>query len=199
MAGDPDPRLERQLDYLMAIEPLKRVERRSPVLETDRRENSAEHSWHVALAAWLLAEHADEPVDAAKVMLMMLLHDLGEVDAGDVFVYDADARARHHEQERAGIQRLASFLPDDQAAAMQALWDEFEDGDTPEARFARALDRLQPMLLNYASEGAAWKEHGIREEQVVAVNSVIAEGSATLWARARRLISDAVAKGFIRD
>ncbi len=199
MAGDPDPRLERQLDYLMAIEPLKRVERRSPVLETDRRENSAEHSWHVALAAWLLAEHADEPVDAAKVMLMMLLHDLGEVDAGDVFVYDADARAQHHEQERAGIERLASFLPDDQAAAMQALWDQFEDGDTPEARFARALDRLQPMLLNYASEGAAWKEHGIREEQVVAVNSVIAEGSATLWARARRLISDAVAKGFIRD
>lgn len=191
-------RLDQQLEFILATEPLRTVFRQSPVLNTDRKENSAEHSWHVGLMAWLLAEHANEPVDASKVMAMMLLHDLGEVDAGDVFVYDEEARANHHEQERAGMERLAALLPDDQGEKVLALWEEFEDGASAEARFARSLDRLQPMLLNYHSGGGPWQEHDIREHQVVSVNAAIAEGSETLWARAKRLLADAVDKGFLK-
>lgn len=199
MSDTADRRLERQLAFAMACEPLKTVTRHSPVLRAGRPENSAEHSWHVALMAWLLAEHADEPVDVGKVIAMMLLHDLGEVDAGDVFVYDAEKRAAHHAEERAGIERLAALLPDDQGHAVRDLWEEFEAGETAEARFARALDRLQPLVLNYHSEGEVWRAHDIREARVVEINSAIAGGSSTLWARAKRLIADAVNKGFLKS
>ena len=198
MTDNFDERLERQLAFMMACEPLKTVLRRSPVLKAGRKENSAEHSWHVALMAWFLAEHADEPVDVGKVIVMMLVHDLGEVDAGDVFVYDKALRDAHHAAERAGVERLATLLPDDQGGAMLELWEEFEAGETSEARYARALDRLQPMLLNYHSEGEAWREHDIHEPQVVEINSAIADGSERLWSRAKKLISDAVKQGFLK-
>ncbi len=191
-------RLEQQLDFILATEALRTVFRQSPVLNTGRKENSAEHSWHVALMAWLLAEHANEPVDASKVMVMILLHDLGEIDAGDVFAYDEAAREAHHEQEQACIVRLAALLPDDQGEKLLALWEEFEEAETSEARFARSLDALQPMLLNYHSEGGTWREHDVYEAKVTAVKSPIAEGSETLWSRAKRLIADAVDKGFLK-
>lgn len=198
MTGMAAERLEKQLDFMMAVEPLKRVERRSPVIDAGRRENSAEHSWHVALFAWLTAEHANAPVDPAKVIAMLLLHDIGEVDAGDVMIYDTAARAAHEDAERQGVERLAALLPDDQRDRVLALWEEFEAGESTEARFAKAMDRLQPMLLNYRSQGASWAEHGIRADQVRTANAPIERGSTTLWARARRLIDDAVAKGFLK-
>lgn len=198
MAETAAERLEKQLDFLMAVEPLRRVERRSPVIDAGRKENSGEHSWHVALLAWLTAEHANEPVDAAKVIAMLLLHDIGEVEAGDVMIYDTEARAAHEAEERAAVQRLAARLPDDQRDKVLALWEEFEAAETPEARFAKAMDRLQPMLLNYYSRGEAWAENGIREHQVRTVNSPIQQGSETLWRRAKQLIADAVAEGFLK-
>ena len=198
MTDTAEARLEQQLDFLMAVEPLRRVERRSPVIGAGRKENSGEHSWHVALLAWLTAEHANEPIDTAKVIAMLLLHDIGEVEVGDVMIYDTEARAAHEEAERAAVRRLAATLPDDQRRRVIDLWEEFEAAETPEARFAKAMDRLQPMLLNYHSGGAAWTENGIRAAQVTQVNAVIARGSETLWTRAKRLIGDAVTKGFLK-
>lgn len=199
MPETAEARLEQQLDFLMAVEPLRRVERKSPVIDAGRKENSGEHSWHVALLAWLTAEHANEPVDKAKVIAMLLLHDIGEVEVGDVMIYDTEARAAHEEAERAAVNRLAAILPDDQRDRVVDLWEEFEAAETPEAKFAKAMDRLQPMLLNYHSGGEAWAENGIREHQVREVNAPIAWGSETLWSRAKQLIADAVERGFLRS
>ncbi|MBI2300863.1 MAG: HD domain-containing protein [Armatimonadetes bacterium] len=192
-------RLEQQVAFLVEIDRLKGVLRQTLITGSERRENSAEHSWQFALAALLLAEHANEPVDALKAARMALVHDLVEIDAGDTFVYDTAARVQQAEREQAAADRIFALLPADQAAELRALWDEFEAGATPEARYAKALDRLLPVLLNYHSRGHAWRAHGVTADRVRAVNSRMAEGSAALWDYASALIDRAVADGYLHE
>ena len=190
-----DERLERQIGFILEIDRLKGVLRQSYLVGADRRENSAEHSWHLAMMAVVLAEHANEPVDVAKVVGMLLVHDLVEVDAGDTYVYDAGAVAGQAERERRAADRVFGLLPGDQGSELRGLWEEFEAAATPEARFARALDRLMPVLHNVHTGGRSWREHGITAEQVIGRNGRIADGSRELWDYALGLIVSAFANG----
>jgi putative hydrolase of HD superfamily len=199
-ANDPE-RLSRQIAFILEIDRLKHVLRRSLTgsAAERRRENSAEHSWHLALMAVLLAEHADQAIDASRVVKMALVHDLVEIDAGDTYCYDDRAAMDKEARERCAAERIFALLPEDQAAKMRCLWDEFEARQTPEARFANAIDRLQPVMLNYYSQGQAWRENGVTSDRVVARNRPIEEGSAALWKFARGLIEDAVKKGYLQE
>lgn len=191
-------RLEQQLAFIVELDRLKLVERQSLVTDGSRRENSAEHSWHLAMVALVLAEHAGPDVDVGRAIRMCLVHDIVEIDAGDVIVYaDAATRAEQHRREQAAADRLFSLLPDDQGPELRALWEEFEARATPTARFAGAVDRLQPMLLNLAVGGGPWREHGITAERVLAVNAVIGDGSPELWEHAQALVQAAVADGVL--
>lgn len=190
-------RLRAQIGFLVEADRLKGVVRRNPAAGGARWENSAEHSWHVALMALVLAEHANAPVDRLRVLSMLLVHDLVEIDAGDTFAYDATATATQEERETRAADRIFALLPPDQAAGLRALWDEFQAQATPEARFAAAVDRLAPLLLNYHSGGKGWQEHGVVQEQVLASNRPISGGAATLWTLAQELIADAVGQGFL--
>lgn len=196
---DPS-RLEQQLNFVKEIDKLKRVQRKSFVSGSRRLENSAEHSWHVAMMAWVLSEHAAPPgVALDRVLKMLLVHDLVEIDAGDTLLYaEADMQRAQRERELAAAERLFSLLPEGQGAPMRALWDEFEARETPDAKFAAAIDRLQPLLLNFMAEGAAWRRHGITAPEVYEKNRHIAEGSPELWATAQQLIEEAVRRGYLR-
>lgn len=193
----PEQRLEAQLRFILELDRLKGVLRQSWLLDGTRRENSAEHSWHVAMMALVLAEHANAPVDPARVATMLLLHDMVEIDAGDTFAYDAAAHADKAEREAAAAGRLFGLLPADTAAGLRGLWEEFEAAQSMDARFAHALDRLMPMLHNVHTAGRAWQAHGVTADRVLARNVTIAEGSETLWAYARGLIDQAVARGYL--
>jgi putative hydrolase of HD superfamily len=191
-------RLDQQLRFITEIDRLKAVLRQTMLTVPARRENSAEHSWHLAMMAMTLAEHAPPGTDISRVTAMVLLHDLVEIDAGDLFVYaDADQHARQEQAERAAADRIFALLPPDQAAAFRGLWDEFEERQTPEARFARALDRLQPMLANLRAGGGTWAEHGITADQVLAKVRLIEDGSASLGRYATNLVTRAVAEGLL--
>jgi putative hydrolase of HD superfamily len=191
-------RLQQQLAFILELDKLKDVLRQSYLLNSGRRENSAEHSWHVGMMAFVLAEHANEPVDAAKVAKMMLIHDIVEIDAGDAYIYDEHALAKKSALEQKAAERLFGLLPPEQSAEFRQLWQAYEDGDTPEARFGAALDRLMPLMHNFYTQGRSWQEHGIREAQVLARNNTIADGSAALWETAQKLIAEAVDKGWLK-
>ncbi len=188
--ADAADRLERQIDFLLEADRLKQVLRMTRVTDGSRRENTAEHSWHLALFAVVLAEHADEPIDVAKVIRMALLHDLVEIDAGDTFAYDEAGYETKAERELAAADRLFGLLPPVQDLALREIWDEFEAGLSAESRFAHALDRLQPVLLNHHRGGGPWMEHGISKERVLARNRPISAGSEALWSLAQRRIDD---------
>ena len=188
-------RLSSQLRFIVEVDELKHVLRQTLLPRDHRRENDAEHSWHLALMAVILQEHAAVEVDITRVLTMHLIHDLVEIHAGDTFAYDEAGHEDKEKRERAAADRIFVLLPDDQGQEMRALWDEFEERVTPESRYAAALDRLQPLLLNYHTDGAAWVKHGIRHEQVVERNAHISEGAPGLWDFARRLIDDALTEG----
>ncbi len=192
-----DDRMARQIAFMVEMDKLKRILRRTRLVGGDRRETSAEHSWHIAVMAPILAEYSPVPIDVAKVVRMMLAHDIVEIDAGDTFVYDVAANADKEEREQKAADRLFGMLPADQAAEMRALWDEFEARETPEARFAAALDRLQPLLNNYHNEGGAWQQHGIRYEQVIERNRHMAAGAPALWEFTKRFIDESAEKGWL--
>ena len=192
-------RIERQLSFILEIDKLKRVLRRTLVADGSRQENSAEHSWHLALMAVLLAEHAPEGADVERVVRMVLVHDLVEIDQGDTFCYDADAMVGKEERERLCAERVFGLLPPEQGAELRALWDEFEEGRTPEARFANALDRLQPLLQNLETEGGTWRLYGVRLDQVRARMAPILEGAPALWPVVERGVERARAEGWIAD
>ncbi len=194
-----DERLSAQLAFLLEADRLKQIERQSLITGSRRRENTAEHSWHLALFALVLAEHADEDIDLARVVAMVVLHDLVEIDAGDTYAYDDAGYATKADREQQAADRLFGLLPPDQATCLRGLWEEYEAAGTPDARFANALDRLQPVLLNHATDGETWSAHGVTADRVRARNSVIAQGSAGLWAAALARIDDAVAKGWISE
>ncbi len=190
-------RLERQVQFLLEIDKLKRVVRRSYVCGGERRENAAEHSWHTALMVLLLAEYSDSPIDPVRAAKMMLIHDLVEIDAGDTFIYDSNASVKQQVRERQAADRIFSMLPDDQAREFRDLWEEFEDSHTAEARFAKAVDRLMPLLHNYNCQGKTWREHGIEKSRVLEVNQRIGAASTTLWEYARELIENSSDAGFL--
>lgn len=195
-----EDRLERQIRFIIEIDKLKRVFRQTWLLDQSRRENDAEHSWHFAVMSVLLLEYAGDPsLDLLRVLKMVLVHDLVEIDAGDTFAYD-DARNRDKEaRERKAADRIFGILPADLAAEIRRLWEEFEARDTPEARYAAALDRLQPLLHNYYTQGRTWREHGVTCEQVLRRNRHMADGAPTLWRFAEGLIRDAVQKGYLAE
>lgn len=190
-------RLARQIHFILEIDRLKSVLRRSYLIGADRLENSAEHSWHLAMLAIVLAEHANESIDLLTVLKMVLIHDLVEIDAGDTYPYDPEAVAGQAEREHRAADRLFALLPADQAADLHALWHQFDRRETPEARFAAALDRLMPLLHNYHTAGRAWLEHGVTRAQVLERNRHSGEGSTVLWAFAAELIEEAVGLGYL--
>ena len=184
--------------FVAEVDKLKNVLRQTMLAGPGRRENSAEHSWHLAVMAMALGEHAPSGTDVGRVIAMVLVHDLVEIDAGDLFLYADDAQqARQEEAERAAADRIFALLPPDQAASLHALWDEFEDRQTREARFARSLDRLQPMLANLEANGGTWLEHGITADRVLAKVRLIEEGSESLGRYARELVARAVQAGLL--
>ncbi len=181
--------LERQLSFLREIDELKSVVRMTPLINQSRRENSAEHSWHLAMYALVLSEHAAAPVDVARVVKMLLIHDIVEIDAGDVPFHDPQARAGQAELEQQAAERIFSLLPDAQAAEFRSLWSEFEAAESDDARFAKALDRFQPLLHNAATGGGSWVECQVTEEQAMArYRPPIERGAPALWAESARLI-----------
>jgi putative hydrolase of HD superfamily len=190
-------RIAHQLEFILEIDRLKGIERRSWLLHSERRENSAEHSWHLAVMAMVLAEHAAEPVDLLRVIEMVLVHDLVEIDAGDTFRYDTVGEASRVERETRAADRLFALLPPDQGERLRSRWEEFEARRTPEARFAAALDRLMPMLHNLHGNGRSWRENGVTADRVLAVNAVMGEGAPSLWQVARALVERAVAEGVL--
>jgi putative hydrolase of HD superfamily len=192
-------RFERQIQFILEIDKLKTVLRRTYLIHEDRSENTAEHSWHLAIMAILLAEHANEPVNVPRVVKMVLIHDIVEIDAGDTYFYDTTAALDKSQREQAAADRLFGILPPDQGNELRELWEEFEACETADARFALALDRFMPQLHNYHTHGRSWTEHGITAERVLERNASMAEGSARLWECARSLLDDAVAKGFLQS
>lgn len=191
------PRLAAQLAFLTEIDKLKLVQRRSPLMDSSRRENSAEHSWHVAMAAITLAEYAEAPVDVDRVVRMLLIHDIVEIDAGDTFAYDSQGRQDQASREEAAAARLYGLLPDDQVAEMQALWREFDARESAAARFAHAIDRLLPVLHNFATGGGAWRAHGVHRALVAQRMEALREPSPKLWTYVDALLDEAVARGYL--
>jgi putative hydrolase of HD superfamily len=173
--------LARRIRFAVEADRLKSVLRRTRLLDGSRRENSAEHSWHLALLAVLLADTAPPGVDSTRVLQMLLVHDLVEVDAGDTFAYDADANLGREAREQAAARRLFGILPAEQACELAGLWEEFEAGESADARFAAALDRFQPLLLNFHGGGGSWLEHGVTRAQVLRRMDPIREGAPALW------------------
>lgn len=191
-------RLARQMAFALEVNKLKEVIRRTRLPHTRRLENSAEHTWHIVLMAVMLAEHADTAsLDLPRVLKMLLIHDLVEIDAGDTFGYDDAGHADKRDREVRAAERLFGMLPADQGAEFRALWDEFEAVATPEARFALAMDRLQAVMLNAAADGGSWREHKITYDRVVARNRVIADASPVLWQFALGLLEDARKRGHL--
>ncbi len=178
-------RLEKQLKFLLEIDKEKRVKRQNYNTDGVTYENDAEHAWHMAVAAILLSEYSNQSIDLLRTVKMILLHDVVEVDAGDTYAYDEEAKKTQEARELAAAERIYGLLPEDQREEMRALWNEFEAQKTPEARFARTMDNFQPMMLNAATDGKSWAEHGVRMEQVLERNKNSSRGSEELWEYAR--------------
>lgn len=191
-------RLEQQFQFILEIDKLKRVRRQTLLIDSSRRENAAEHSWHLAVMAVVLQEYAADPgLNLLRVIQMLLVHDIVEIDAGDTYCYDEAAAGSQGLREAKAADRLFSLLPAAQATEFHALWDEFEAAETPEACFARSLDRLQPVLNNYHTRGAVWRQNGIQSSQVIARNRMTADSAPDLWQYFNSIIQRAVSEGFL--
>jgi putative hydrolases of HD superfamily len=191
-------RLAQQIRFIIEVDKLKEVFRQTLLTQSRRQENDAEHSWHLCLIVIVLAEHANTPdINVLRVLKMLLIHDVVEIDAGDTFAYDTARMADQHEREARAADRIFGLLPLDQAADFRALWDEFEARTTPEALFAAAVDRFQPVLQNCLTEGAAWRQHGVASDRVIARNRHIADGAVAVWDYAAQMIADAVNAGHL--
>ncbi|MFH1496855.1 MAG: HD domain-containing protein [Verrucomicrobiota bacterium] len=192
-----DERIARQFAFIIEADRLKEVFRQTLLTQSRRPENDAEHSWHLCLMLLVLAEHSNVPVDPLRVLKMLTIHDLVEIDAGDTYAYDTVGMADQHERECVAADRIFGLLPPDQAAEFRAVWDEFEARETPEAKFAAAIDRIHPMLLNILTQGEKWRQHGVTLPKVIARNQHASEGAAAVWAHAVKLLDQAVADGHL--
>ena len=192
-------RLEQQLQFILEIDKVKKIIRQTPLSDASRKENDAEHSWHLALMAVLLKEYSNEEVDLTKVIPMVLIHDLVEIDAGDTYAYSGESAAVTEARERKAAERVFGILPEDQGKVFRDLWEEFEAYETPEAKFAHVLDNCQPMLLNDASNGLSWTEHQVRKSQIYKRNEHTAEGSRKIWNYMQSLIQKHIDLGHVID
>lgn len=193
-------RLKQQFDFIREIDKEKFIGRQTYLSDGARKENDAEHAWHMALMTILLSEYANEEIDVLKTVTMLLIHDLVEIDAGDTYAYDTEGNKTKKQREEKAADRIYGLLPEDQKEKLRKLWDEFEEWESPEARFAHAMDCVQPLMLNAAAEGKSWVEHGVRLDQVLTRNKHTAEGSAELWQYAyENFIAPNVEKGRLKE
>ncbi len=188
-------RLEKQIRFIVEADKVKNIFRQTYLADGERKENDAEHSWHLAMMAVLLQEHMKEKADLAKVMTMVLIHDLVEIDAGDTYAYDEKGAQTKREREVKAADRIFGLLPEDQGTYFRELWEEFEAYETPEAKFAHLLDNFQPLLLNDASGGKSWKEHGVHRAQPMKRNERIPETSETVWEKMQEIFDKHVECG----
>ena len=193
-----DERLQKQLDFILEIDKEKNIFRQTHLSGHGRNENDAEHAWHMAIMAYLLQEYSNERIDVARVMLMCLIHDVVEIDAGDTYAYDAEGLKTQKAREEAAKERLYSMLPEDQKADLTAIFDEFEERKTPEAKFARALDNLQPLLLNNSNDGGDWRNQDVTAEKVYERQSRTREGSEKLFEVTDKILKENIAKGNLK-
>ena len=192
-------RLEQQIAFIVEIDKVKNIFRQTLLADGNRKENDAEHSWHIALMAILLKEYAEEEIDVSKVMTMALIHDLVEIDAGDTYAYDLVGASTKRERELKAAERIFGILPEDQGSYFRALWDEFEEYETADAKYAHLLDNFQPLLLNDASGGISWREHDVKKSQIYKRNEHIEETSEIVWEKMKELIAKNIERGNIRD
>lgn len=190
--------LQQQINFIKEIDKIKYIQRKTKLINSDRPENDAEHSWHLAVMAIVLAGHSNVSIDIAKVVNMVLIHDIVEIDAGDTFIYDTTKSHVNTTDERLAAHRIFGMLPPDQAAGLIAVWEEFEAGETPEAKFAKAMDRLEPLLQNTSNNGGTWREFNVDYTTVYEKKKVIGEGSDRLWNYAEKLLEDSVEKGILK-
>ena len=191
-------RLTSQIAFIHEIDKLKYIQRRTRLFGSDRSENDAEHSWHLAMMTIVLAEHSNVPIDVLKVLKMVLVHDIVEIDAGDIFLYDNMVSHTNTEAERMAAERIFGLLPKDQADELRALWEEFEACETNEAKFAKAMDRFEPLLQNVSNNGGTWKEYNVDYSNVYKTQVVIKDGSEAIWKVAEPMLDETVAKGFLK-
>lgn len=190
--------LLQQVAFIKEIDKLKYIQRKTKLFNSDRHENDAEHSWHLAMMTIVLAEHSDKPIDVLKVVKMVLIHDIVEIDAGDVFIYDTIKNHTNTEEELHAAKRIFGLLPEEQAKEFIAIWQEFEDGKTDEAKFAKTMDRFEPLLQNTSNNGGTWKEFDVPYQKVYDKKVAIKDGSATIWKYAENLINESVEKGILK-
>lgn len=193
-----DKRLKKQLEFILEIDKEKNILRQTHLSGHGRRENDAEHAWHMAIMAYLLKEYANEPVDIAKVMLMCLIHDIVEIDAGDTYAYDEEALKTQKVREDVAKERIFSILPEEQKEEFMALFDEFEEFATPESKFAHAMDNLQPLMLNNSNDGGDWRRHEVCAEQVYGRQNKTCLGSEKLYEVTKQIIEENIEKGNIK-
>ena len=193
-----DERLKKQLDFALEIDKEKNIFRQTHLSGHGRNENDAEHAWHMAIMAYLLREYSNEPVDITRVMLMCLIHDVVEIDAGDTYAYDAEGLKTQKAREEAAKERIYSLLPEDQQKELAAVFDEFEESKTPESKFAHAMDNLQPLMLNNSNDGGDWREHGVSAKQVYGRQDRTKEGSEKLYEITEQIIKKHVEKGNLK-
>ena len=192
-------RLEKQIDFILEADKEKNIFRQTHLSGNGRRENDAEHAWHMAIMVYLLKEYANEGIDVAKAMMMALIHDIVEIDAGDTYAYDTKGLETQKAREEQAAERIFGLLPDDQGEELKSLFEEFEAGESPEARFVRSMDNFQPLLLNDSNDGSDWREHGIRKTQIMNRHMKTKLGSNIIWERAEKIIKENVRKGNIKD
>jgi putative hydrolase of HD superfamily len=192
-------RLKKQMDFILEVDKIKNITRQTYLSDGKRKENDAEHSWHLALMAVLLQEHANESLDLVKVMTMVLIHDIVEIDAGDTYAYDDDGNTTKREREVKAAERIFGLLPEDQGTAFRELWEEFETSQSPEAKFAHTLDNFQPLMLNDAANGKSWREHEVKKSQVMKRNDHTGDGSQTIRSYIQQVIDKNVECGNIKD
>lgn len=192
-------RLKKQMEFILEVDKVKNIFRQTYLADGNRRENDAEHSWHLALMAVLLKEYSREEVDLGKVIPMVLVHDLVEIDAGDTYAYDEAGAATKDERERKAAERVFGILPEDQGKWFRSLWEEFEAYETAEAKFAHVLDNCQPLLLNDASGGRSWAEHGVKKSQIYKRNRRTGESSPEIWEYMQGLVERHIELGNVID
>lgn len=195
---DLDERLKKQMDFLLEIDKEKSVFRQTSLSNHGRKENDAEHAWHMAVMAYILKEYSNQKIDIARVMIMCLIHDIVEIDAGDTYAYDKESKKTQKERENKAKQRIFAILPEEQQKELTAIFDEFEENQTAEAKFVHAIDNIQPIMLNNSNNGSDWKEHNVAAEQVYERNQKTMKGSERLFSLVDKILKSHIKKGNLK-